>query len=455
MKTQREPAGRLCTLTLLGIVAFSPGVVLAHGGPPAALGLLAANPEGPEVILLNEGLAIKRPQVWSFLCPSIWGEPNQASGKYPLARSADGVDIWVCGGDDLYLLRDQQLVAQLRPEYRRDQMFGLANDAQHVYGLHLTGSSRRASSEVVRLQTEGDTTFWKSDDYWSAITADAKGIYVARVAAEKQLEVVTLDQQGQERSRALATLPLTPLEIQLHTLGERVYVTANDGTLYMFGYFDGGTWKEVLQDKLAILGPQASSDGTLWIAIGGMLARLHDDMAEPTGETGFITCLEQWNDWHYACVGSDLFQLTETGIGERVFELDGFHAPDPTLVPPAVEASCEQQWVLYSVDATRSGLTFVDWPDAGQGGVMSMADAGASALPSSSGAGAAAAAGAANPVAGTAVVAAGAPAPGSDSGCSVAAATSQAAPGWFGLLCAGIAAFLCVRRVRNQTRARR
>ena len=47
------------------------------------------------------------------------------------------------------------------------------------------------------------------------------------------------------------------LEIQLHALGERVYVTANDGTLSMFGYFEGDVWKEVLQDKLPILGPQA------------------------------------------------------------------------------------------------------------------------------------------------------------------------------------------------------
>lgn len=456
MKTQREPLGRLCMSTLLGLVAFSQAPVstaFAHGGPPAALGLLAANADGAEVILLNEGLALKRPEAWSYLCPSLWGEVNQSSGKFPLARSADGIETWVCGGEDLYLLRDQKLVAQMRPEYRRNQMLGLANDAEHVYGLHYTGSGPRMSTNVVRLRSDGDAAFWQSDLYWTAITADARGVYVARVAAEKQLELVTLDKSGQEVSRGLAMVPLTPPEIQLHALGERIYVTATDGTLSMFGYFEGSTWKEVLQDKLPIVGPQTSPDGTMWIAIGGVLQRVRDDKPEPVDETRIITCLEQWNDWHYACVGSDLFRLTESGVGERVFEMNNFHAPDPKLVPPEAEENCAQQWVLYSVDATRSGLMFVDWPHVAGAGddAMSAATAGASGASASSTAGdpAAGVSGARQPVAGPAVVAGGAPTD-SGGGCSVALSSSHRSAGWFGISCAALAAFFSARRLRRR-----
>jgi hypothetical protein len=449
MKSRRKPSGRLCTLTLLGIVAVSPAVAFAHGGPPAALGLLAANADGPEVILLNEGLALKRPEAWSYMCPSLWGEINQASGKYPLARSADGVETWVCGGQDLYLLRDQKLVGQMRPEFRRNEMIGLANDAEHVYGLHYTGSGPRMSAEVVRLRSDGgDTTFWQSDVYWSAITANADGIHVARVAAEKQLELATLDKSGKELSRGQAMLPLTPLEIQLHALGKRVYVTANDGTHSMFGFFEGTVWKEVLQDTMPIVGPQSSPDGTLWIAIGGALKKLQDETPEAVDEPRMITCLEQWNDWHYACVGSDLFHLTESGIGERVFAMDGFHAPDPKLVPPEAADNCAQQWVLYTVDAMRSGLTFVDWPhtDVVVGG-MSNASAGASAPAPSNNAGApAAGASGSRPVAGPAVVAGGAPGPESDGGCSVATIPARGRADWFGIVCAALGLFFSVRR---------
>jgi hypothetical protein len=456
MNTQREPSGRLCTLitlTMLGIATVSPDLVLAHGGPPAALGLLAVNADGPEVILLNEGLGLKRPEGWSYMCPSLWGEINQASGKYPLARSADGVETWVCGGEDLYLLRDQKLVGQMRPEFRRNEMIGLANDAENVYGLHYTGSGPRMSAEVVRLRSDGgDATFWKSDVYWSAITANADGVYVARVAAEKQLELVTLDKSGTELVRGQAMLPLTPLEIQLHVSGKRVYVTANDGTLSMFGYFEASTWKEVLQDKMPILGPQSSPDGTQWIAIGGALKRLQGETPEAVDETRMITCLEQWNDWHYACVGSDLYQLTESGIGERMFAMDGFHAPDPKLVPPEAEDNCAQQWVLYTVDATRSGLTFVDWPHTGAvASGMSSGSAGASAPPPSSSAGApAGGAAGASGGAGPAVVAGGAKEPASDGGCSVSTIPARGRGGWFGIVCAGLGLFFSVRRARRR-----
>jgi len=127
MKTQRESLQSWCTLTILSLVAGAPASALAHGGPPAALGLLAANPAA-EVMLLNEGIALKRPEGWSYLCPSLWGEIDLASGKFPLARSADGITTYVPGGEDLFVLREGQLIAQNRPEYRRNNLIALAND---------------------------------------------------------------------------------------------------------------------------------------------------------------------------------------------------------------------------------------------------------------------------------------------------------------------------------------
>jgi hypothetical protein len=94
----------------------APIAALAHGGPPSAFALIAGNTDGPIVTLLNEGLALKRGAAWSYLCPSLWGEPGLASGKVPLARSANGIDTWAIGGD-LYLLQAQALVPQKRPEF--------------------------------------------------------------------------------------------------------------------------------------------------------------------------------------------------------------------------------------------------------------------------------------------------------------------------------------------------
>ena len=152
MKTLRESLPRLCTVTMLSLVAGTPAIALAHGGPPAALGLLAANPDA-EVMLLNEGLAIKRPEGWSYLCPSLWGESDLASGKFPLARSADGISTYVPGGQDLFVLRAGELIPQQRPDYSSSRIVALANDSQYVYGLHMKTMGR---SEVVRLNTDGE-----------------------------------------------------------------------------------------------------------------------------------------------------------------------------------------------------------------------------------------------------------------------------------------------------------
>jgi hypothetical protein len=431
-------------LTLIGAFCFAPTGASAHGGPPAALGLLAANGTDPEVILLNEGLALKQPEAWTYICPSLWGEVNQASGKFPLARSADGIDTWVVG-DDLYLLRDQQLTRQMRPDYARSNMIALANDAEHVYGLHYSGVGM--ATEVVRMRAEVEAPLWTSTEYWSAITANEAGIHLARIAGEKQLELITLDSAGQEKNRALATLPLNPYEIQLHALGQRVYVTATDGPLALIGYFEGTAWKEVTQQTPPLVGPQTSPDGTLWVAVGGILNKLSNDVLERTGETRIITCLERWNDWYYVCAGSDLHRLTESGVGEQLFLMDGFHPPDPKLVPPEQEANCEQQWVLYTVDATRVGLTFAAWPKGPASGPMSGAATAGASSQAAAGASASGAAGtAAAAGAGPAAMATAAP---TEGGCSAVAvrAVQRSAMAWL----ASVAAVFVLRRARKRT----
>jgi hypothetical protein len=443
MKTLREPTHALTSLALAvaASVVLTPRVAHAHGGPPSAMGLLAAGNDGPAVILLNEGLAIKRPEAWSFMCPSLWGEVNQASGKFPLARSANGAETWVAGSSDLYVLRDQELLAVNRPELRRNEMIALANDTEHVYGLHYTLEGESNSSEVVRLSEQAEPAFWASDVYWPLLTANEQGVFVGRVPGLMQLELVTLDKQGQEQSRVMGATSLTLNESQLHAFGDRVYVTGTDGTSWLFGYFEAGVWKEVMQSNETILGPQASPDGSVWIALGGVLQRVKDVTTEDVGETRMITCLEQWNDWHYACVGPDLHQLTEAGLGERVFALDGFHAPDPKYVPADRKSECDAQWTLYSIDAMRVGMKFLEWPGASD---PAAGAAGAPAAGSAAGAAATnnAGAGGATSVAGPTVMAD--PASGSGGGCSATPAAAHNALSWW--LAAACAAFLARRR---------
>ncbi|HTU64148.1 MAG TPA: hypothetical protein VMF89_37040 [Polyangiales bacterium] len=426
-------------------MAGSPISASAHGGPPAALGLLAANPDA-EVMLLNEGLALKRPEGWSYLCPSLWGEIDLASGKFPLARSADGIDIYLPGGEDLFVLREGQLIAQNRPEYRRNMLIALANDSKNVYGLHITTIGERSMSEVVRLTGDGDPRFYASQEYWGWITANDQGIYIVS-AGTQELTLVKLDSAGTEVERVVAQIPVTLNEMALHALGGRVYVTgvSNMGTLV--GYLENGAWTEVLQDPMAVVGPQTSADGTMWIAIAGKLARLKDGVVEPVEDTRFVKCLETWNDRPYVCLDHDLHELTQDGIGERLFEMQGVLGTDPKMITAETKDSCEQQWLLYKIDAMRSELTFVDWPNgaAGAGAAGSSALATAGSAAPAAGAGASAAAGA-----GPDGLAGQASPPDSGGGCSVARADARAPLGLLSLLFAVTGVSFYARRARRR-----
>jgi hypothetical protein len=376
-----------------------------------------------------------------------------ASGKFPLARSANGRETWVPGGDDLFLLKDGQLVAQQRPEFSRNALIALANDSQYVYGLHITTIGNRSMSEVVRLNTQGEPRFYPSEEYWGSLTADEQGVYIL-AANTQELVLVTLDKEGKEVNRATAMLPIPVYDVQLHALGGRVYATGTNGMMSIVGYFEGGVWTEVLQDPLPIVGPQTSPDGTMWIAIGGALARLNAGAVEPVGDSRFITCLERWNDLHYVCVGSDLHQLTQDGIGDQVFQMQGIRGTDPKLIPPDAQDHCAQQWTLYTIDATRSGLMFVDWSSAGElTGDSAAAGSGAGgAVAGAPSAGTGAAGSHATAGAGPAAVADQAPAAKSSAGCSVAAAESGAAKHACALLFAAIGAAFSIRRARKRTR---
>jgi len=445
MKIHCELLPRLCTLTMLSLAAGSSAIALAHGGPPAALGLLAANPDA-EVMLLNEGLALKRPEGWSYLCPSLWGESDLASGKFPLARSADGISTYVPGGSDLFVLRDGELMAQQRPEYSSSRMIALANDSQYVYGLHITTVGGNSMSEVVRLNSSGDPRFFASQEYWGSITANEDNVYIAS-AGTQALTLVTLDKEGKEVGRTTAMLPMTLYEVTLHAFAGRVYATGAGNTGYLVGYFENGTWTEVLQDPMVVVGPQTSADGTVWIAIGGALARLKDNVVEPAEETRFVKCLEHWNDRYYVCLDHDVHELTADGVGDRLFEMQGILETDPKMITADTKDPCEQQWLIYKIDAMRSGLMFSDWPE------QAAAGAGGSASAPIAGAGAAGAGGSAAAGAGPAGMAGQASPPEPSGGCSVAGGQSRAPVRVLALLFAAIGAAFCARRASRARRA--
>jgi hypothetical protein len=129
--------------------------------------------------------------------------------------------------------------------------------------------------------------------------------------------------------------------------------------------------------------------------------------------------------------------------------MQGVLSTDPKMITAEAKDSCDQQWLLYKIDAMRSGLMFVDWPITAAGAAGASAGAaGAGAVAAAAGAGGAVAAVAGAGSAGVAGQAS--PPPDSGGGCSVASAHARAPAGSFALLFAVTGLSFYARRSRRR-----
>jgi MYXO-CTERM domain-containing protein len=335
-------------------------VARAHGGPPSALGLIAINADGPNVVLLNEGLAFANDDGrWSFLCPSLWGDASVAAGKVPYALSIDGQSTWIIGSDDLYVAKGGVLTKQGRSDLTNASVVALTGNGSELFGLRLG----TMGSEIVRIETAYTPPVWSSADYWSALTADADGFYLARVVNDRELGFLTLDPQGQTRAEFTIGVETMPARVVLKPTSRGLYAVLFDGNIhYALGSLADNRWQVLKEADGVIAGPQAGPDGQLWVSIGGQLQRITDGGFEPVDESRYVTCLGQWGGKAYACQSSDLYWLEEQGLGERFFQLNEFNGPNPAHVPAEAEEQCGNQWFLFRSDLLNSGLEPQDWP---------------------------------------------------------------------------------------------
>jgi hypothetical protein len=426
---------------LCGALCCATSAARAHGGPPAALGIVAASEDGPNVVLLNEGLAVQREDRWSFLCPRLWGDTNVASGKVPLALSVDGIQTWVVGAEDLYAARRGNLTAQDRPDLSATHMVKLAAGGDVLYGLRIASES--GGSEVVRVGVAAEPPLWASSQYFSALAVYAEHLHLARLASDLQVAFATLDRQGQLVGESTLFTDRSALGVELQPTPSRLFAVTYDRVMSSLHALaaDGGRWQRVLEGPGVLHGPVASPGGRLWIVLDGDLMRESGATFESVADARMLTCLGRWGDKPYACDGSEMYWLTDDGLGERFFQLERLSGPDPELVSPMAQTICEFQWVLFRNDLERAGLAPQDWAPATQERAPHAGSGGAGAMPSSMAPAAAGSGGSAGPSG----------ARRSNDGCGVASPGALQNRGWlFSLWCLGCLALAFRRRYIRQ-----
>lgn len=341
-------------LSLLSL-GFGSGTARAHGGPPAAFGVVAADAsKEPSLVLLNEGLAVLRGGTWSFLCPRLWGDAGTSAGKAPLASSVNGIDSWVVGADDLYLARDGVLTAQAQPDFSSAKIVALARADEALFGLSVDASG----SAVVRIDAPSEPALFSSPQFWSslALGGDPGRLHLARTSEQGELVVVTLDRQGQLVEELRSPLEGSVAQLRLRATGGGLFAVTFDGEYYALVRLEQTRSQVLLRGARSIAGPQASAGGQLWVAMDGELMRDAGAGFQAVSEARRVTCLERWGSLSYACVGGEIHALGDAGLQRRLFALDRLSGPDPALVSAEAARDCEFQWVLYRSDLERSGL---------------------------------------------------------------------------------------------------
>ena len=93
-------AVRLVALALALISSTAADTARAHAGPAAVKAVVAMEGGEPTILLLNEGLALRRGEEWHYVCPALWGDPQMRD-----ADSVQGGPVFIGGDNGLWLFQ--------------------------------------------------------------------------------------------------------------------------------------------------------------------------------------------------------------------------------------------------------------------------------------------------------------------------------------------------------------
>jgi hypothetical protein len=322
------------------------GTSTAHvvGPETGILGVVTCDEDGPSILRLTEGLAVRDGERWWYVCPALVG-----MDALPLAEAAPGGDSWVVGATSLFTLRPDGTLEERGPGLPDpSRVVALASGDSHVFALEL----RAEGSTVHRLSASGSTPILKGTDPWSLLAAGAGRLYLGR-SESAGLDVLTVSSQGTELDRAFVPLDLASAVTRLRPAGEALFVSVrreNGDSLHVLSGSDAGA----LASPSPIWGPVATEEGTLWIATGGRLGRLDGSTVSEVSTAERITCVDEHAGHAYACAETRLYGLTEAGLGGQIADLSSLDAPAGT--PPGPEgAQCGAQWERFREDLIAAG----------------------------------------------------------------------------------------------------
>jgi len=144
-------------------------------------------------------------------------------------------------------------------------------------------------SDIVEVSDTTVRVLWTDTHYWSDIAAGEKSLALVR-AEQDEIEELRLSFEGEVLSEDKAPL-VDPLEVTVRVMGDAPYYAARLQNQRLLGRIENGEWRTVLMAGNALAGPLELADGTVLVALDGVLSTFADDAATPLMDADFVTGL--------------------------------------------------------------------------------------------------------------------------------------------------------------------
>lgn len=300
------------------------------------------------MLRLYQGVVLREGSGWRFVCSQSYGGAGQ-----DLAASLPGGGAVIAIPTGLVIMkRDGTVVPHPDPEAQHGLVTAFARSAGKLYALRT--HSDLLASDVIEITDRTVRVLWTDTRYWNDIAVGASSLALVRFQSD-YIETQRVSYSGEALAHETAIL-VDPLDATVHVIGDVPYYTVKMAGGTSLGRFEQNAWHVVLNAGNALAGPLQLADGTVLVALDGMLSTFANDSATPMQETDFVIGLSQLEDHPYACTRTGLRNVSSTALGAQLFGLSELLSPDQCLAPEASRSDCELEWQHFQIELLGANI---------------------------------------------------------------------------------------------------
>jgi hypothetical protein len=329
------------------VVSLCASSAHAHSAP-GVTAILDEDAAGLHMLRLYQGLVLREGSAWRFVCSQIYGGVGQ-----DLAASLPGGGAAIAIPTGLVVMkRDGTVGPHPDPEAQRGVVTAFARTAGKLYALRMRPDL--LASDLIEITDRTVRVLWTDTRYWNDIAVGASSLDLVRFQQD-YIEALRLSYSGEVLSHQTAVL-IDPLEVTVRVVGDVPYYTVKMPGSTSLGRFDQNAWHGVLNAGNSLAGPLPLSDGTVLVALDGVLSTFANDTATPLRETDFVIGLSHLEDHPYACTTTGLRNVSGSALGAQLFGLSELLAPDACLAPEALRSACELEWQHFQIELLGANI---------------------------------------------------------------------------------------------------